>query len=66
MNKNVKRNEKYLLEFEKWLNKKELVNKNIRKHLNNEDFFIKDNMGELLESVDEFNNLDEENYYDLF
>lgn len=137
MNENVKRNEKYLLEFEKWLNKKELVNKTIKKHLNNislfiNDYlnyyditkaedgldevfpflnswfiekcmwssrnslketaaslkkfyqymsennyvdvidykktfdFIKDNMDELLESVDEFNNFDEDEYYDLF
>ena len=137
MNKNVKRNEKYLLEFEKWLNKKGLVDKTIRKHLNNvslfvndylnyyditkaedgldevfpflndwfirkclwssrnslketaaslkkfyqymsennyvdandykETFnFIKDNMNELLESVDEFNNFDDDYYYDLF
>ena len=137
MNKNVKRNEKYLLEFEKWLNKKGLVDKTIRKHLNNASLFvndylnyyditkaedgldevfpflndwfirkclwssrnslketaaslkkfyqymsennyvdandyketfnfIKDNMNELLESVDEFNNFDDDYYYDLF
>lgn len=28
--------------------------------------FIKNNMDELLESVDEFNNFDEDDYYDLF
>lgn len=28
--------------------------------------FIKDNMDELLESIDEFNNFDEDDYYDLF
>ena len=137
MNENNKRNEKYLQEFEKWLNKKGLVNKTIKKHLNNTslfindylnyyditkaedglgevfmflndwfirkctwssrnslketaaslkkfyqymyennyvDFndyketfdFIKNNMDELLESVDEFNNFDEDDYYDLF
>ena len=137
MNENVKRNEKYLLEFEKWLNKKGLANKTIRKHLSNTSLFIndylnyyditkvedgldevfpflkgwfiekcmlssrnslketvsslkrfyqymsennyvdvndyketfdfiKDNMDELLENVDEFNNLDEDEYYDLF
>ncbi len=32
MNENVKRNEKYLNEFEKWLNKKELVNKTKKTH----------------------------------
>ena len=42
MDENVKRNEKYLLEFEKWLNKKGLVNKTIRKHLNNTSLFIND------------------------
>ena len=42
MNENAKRNEKYLQEFEKWLNKKELVNKTIKKHLNNTSLFIND------------------------
>ena len=126
-----------MLEFEKWLNKKGLVNKTIMKHLNNtglfindylnyyditkaedglgevfmflddwfiekcmwssrnslketaaslkkfyqymsennyvgvndykETFdFIKNNMDELLEHVDEFNNFDEDDYCDLF
>ena len=137
MNKNVKRNEKYLNGFEKWLNKNGLTNKTIKKHLSNTDLFINDylnyydivkaedgleevytfldgwfiekcmwssrnslketiaslkkfyqymsennyvdvndyketfdfiknNMDELLESVDEFNNFDEDDYYDLF
>lgn len=137
VNENIKRNEKYLNGFEKWLNKKGLVNKTIRKHLSNADLFINDylnyyditkaedglcevfiflddwfirkcmwssrnslketaaslkkfyqymsennyvdindykeafdfiknNMDELLESVDEFNNFDEDDYYDLF
>ena len=42
MNENAKRNEKYLKEFENWLNKKGLVNKTIKKHLNNTDLFIND------------------------
>ena len=134
---NIKRNEKYLDEFEKWLNKKGLVNKTIKKHLSNADLFIndyltyyditkaedglgdvfpflngwfvekcmwssrnslketsaslkkfyqymsennyvdvndynetfefiKDNMDKLLEYVDEFNNFDEDDYYDIF
>ena len=33
MNKNVKRNEKYLNGFEKWLNKKGFTNKTIKKHI---------------------------------
>ena len=137
MNENVKRNKKYLNEFEKWLNKKGLVNKTIKKHLNNTSLFInnylnyydiikaedgldevfsflngwfiekcmwssrntlketstslkkfyqymsennyvdvndyketfefiKNNMDELLESVDKFNDFDEDDYYDLF
>ena len=137
MNENAKRNEKYLKEFENWLNKKGLVNKTIKKHLNNTDLFINDylnyyditkaedglgevfrflddwfirkcmwssrnslketaaslkkfyqymsennyvgvndyketfdfiknNMDDLLEHVDEFNNFDEDDYYDLF
>lgn len=40
--KNRKRNEKYLKEFESWLNQKNLVNKTIRKHLNNVDLYIDD------------------------
>lgn len=39
---NTKRNKKYLKEFEKWLNKKGLANKTIRKHLNNTELFIND------------------------
>ena len=39
---NRKRNEKYIKEFEEWLNKKGLVNKTIRKHLNNVDLYIND------------------------
>ncbi len=39
-NKNIKRNAKYLLEFEKWLTKKGLVNKTIKKHLNNTSLYI--------------------------
>ena len=37
-----KRNEKYINEFEKWLNKKGLVPKTIRKHINNVDLYIND------------------------
>ena len=136
MNKNVKRNEKYLNGFEKWLNKNGLTNKTIKKHLSNIDLFInyylnyydivkaedgleevytfldgwfiekcmwssrnslketiaslkkfyqymsennyvdvndyketfdfiKDNMNELLESVDEYNDFDDDEYYDF-
>jgi len=39
---NEKRNEKYINEFEKWLNKKGLVPKTIRKHINNVDLYIND------------------------
>ena len=39
-NKNIKRNAKYLLKFEKWLTKKGLVNKTIKKHLNNTSLYI--------------------------
>lgn len=39
---NKKRNEKYIKEFEKWLDNKKLVNKTIRKHLNNVDLYIND------------------------
>lgn len=42
MNKNVKRNEKYLNGFKKWLNKKGFTNKTIKKHLSNTDLFIND------------------------
>lgn len=40
--KNNKRNEKYLNEFEKWLNKKDLSNRTIKKHVNNAGLFIDD------------------------
>lgn len=131
----IKRNKKYLKEFEKWLNKTKLANKTIKKHLSNTDLFVNDylnyydivkaedglneifpflngwfiekcmwssrnslketaaslkkfykymsennyvdvndykvtfdfvknNMDELLESVDEFNNFDEDDYYE--
>lgn len=39
---NRKRNEKYIKEFEKWLNEKGLVKKAIRKHLSNVDLYIND------------------------
>ena len=39
---NRKRNEKYINEFEKWLKEKGLVDKTIRKHLNNVDLYIND------------------------
>ena len=39
---NRKRNEKYIKEFEEWLNEKGLVVKTIRKHLNNVDLYIND------------------------
>ena len=39
---NEKRNEKYINEFERWLNEKGFVNKTIRKHLNNVDLYIND------------------------
>lgn len=137
VNENIKRNEKYLNEFEVWLNKKGLGNKTIKKHLSNTELFInkylnyydiiraedaldevflfldgwfiekcmwssrnslqetvsslkkfyqymsenhyvndvdyhdtfkyiKNNMDELLETVDEFNRFDEEDYYGIF
>ena len=37
---NRKRNEKYIKEFESWLKEKGLVDKTIRKHLNNVDLYI--------------------------
>ncbi len=40
--KNRKRNEKYIKEFENWLKEKGLVDKTIRKHLNNIDLYIND------------------------
>ena len=42
MKENIKRNEKYLKEFENWLNKDGLGNKTIKKHLSNADLFIND------------------------
>ena len=39
-NKNI--NEKYLEEFENWLNEKNLASKTIRKHLSNVDLYIND------------------------
>jgi len=39
---NRKRNEKYIKEFEKWLKENDLVDKTIRKHLNNVDLYIND------------------------
>jgi len=40
LEKHVKRNEKFLSEFEVWLNKKRLSPKTIRKHLSNADLYI--------------------------
>ena len=40
MNKNVKRNEKYLNGFKKWLNKKGFTNKTIKKHLSNTELYL--------------------------
>lgn len=39
---NIKRNEKYIKEFEEWLNEKDFVKKTIRKHLNNVSLYIND------------------------
>lgn len=39
---NKKRNEKFLKEFESWLNEKNLVKKTVRKHLSNVDLYIND------------------------
>ena len=39
---NKERNQKYIIEFEEWLNKKGLVNKTIRKHINNVDLYVND------------------------
>ena len=39
---NRKRNEKYIKEFKRWLNKKNLAAKTIKKHLNNVDLYIND------------------------
>lgn len=42
LEKNNKRNEKFLKIFEDWLNDQKLVKKTIRKHLNNVDLYIND------------------------
>ncbi len=39
---NRKRNEKFIKEFEEWLNEQGLVNKTVRKHINNADLYIND------------------------
>ena len=39
---NHKRNEKFIKEFESWLNDKELAKKTIRKHVNNASLYIDD------------------------
>ena len=39
---NLKRNEKYIKEFEKWLNEKNLAKKTIRKHISNINLYIND------------------------
>ncbi len=40
--KNQKRNEKFINEFEDWLKEKKLVAKTIRKHVNNASLYIND------------------------
>ena len=42
LKKNNKRNEKFLNIFENWLKDQKLVNKTIKKHLNNIDLYIND------------------------
>ena len=42
LKKNKKRNERYINEFEEWLNGKNLVKETIQKHLNNVDLYIND------------------------
>ena len=39
---NIKRNEKYIKEFEQWLNENNLAKKTIRKHVNNASLYIND------------------------
>ena len=39
---NIKRNKKFINEFENWLNQKGLSKKTIRKHLNNIDLYVND------------------------
>ena len=40
LKENIKRNEKFIDEFEKWLIEKKLSDKTINKHLNNIDLYI--------------------------
>ena len=40
--KKHKKNEKYLKEFQKWLEEKNLSNKTVRKHVGNARLFIND------------------------
>lgn len=40
--RNVKRNEKFISEFENWLNEKGLAKKTIRRHVNNASLYIND------------------------
>ena len=40
LEENIKINIKYMNEFDKWLNEKDLTKKTIRKHLNNVDLYI--------------------------
>lgn len=40
--KNIKRNEKYIVEFELWLKDKGLVNKTIKRHLDNISLYLND------------------------
>ena len=42
VNKNVKRNEKFLLEYEKYLEDKGSTDKTIKKHVSNMEFFLND------------------------
>lgn len=42
VNKNVKRNKKFIKEFEEWLKEKGLKTKTIRKHISNIDLYIND------------------------
>lgn len=39
---NYERNKKFINEFDKWLNNKELAKKTIRKHINNASLYIND------------------------
>lgn len=40
LKKNTKRNEKFIIEFEDWLNDKKLSSKTIRKHIENIDLYL--------------------------